>query len=436
MKLPPSDEGAGDHRKPTPRLRNTTDPQALDPDTFPHPPRRGERTPGTIENMRHLLKSYGIEVRYDVIAKKLRITGDLWPSGLSNADETSMAYIVSLAALNRYPRDSVETYVAAIGDERPLNPVKDWMRSKPWDGIDRLTDICASVHETEDYPTQLKEVLVSKWLLSAVAAALLDGRFRTRGVLTLQGAQGIGKTTWVASLVPEQLRSAFVKLDHQLDAHNKDSILGAVAHWMVEIGELEGSLRKEVARLKGVITRDTDKVRKPYAKTETEMPRRTVFVATVNDANFLMDDTGNSRWWTISARSVDADHGVDMQQLFAQLAVELEGGAEWWLDAAEEAMLNQQNRKHRSISVVEDLLLQAFDLDRVGQPDLPALTPRELLVHLGIDRPTNPQFKECAGVLRTFVGESKRIQGRDKWRIPFTRECEREWKPRGLDKFD
>ncbi len=256
-------------------------------------------------------------------------------------------------------------------------------------------------------------------------------------MLTLQGPQGSFKTTWCASLVPPEHRAAFVKLDHQLDAHNKDSILGAISHWIVEIGELEGSLRKEVARLKGVITRDTDKVRKPYGKTETEMPRRTVFVATVNDSNFLMDDTGNSRWWTISLRSIDPHHGTDLQQLYAQLAAQLETGAEWWLTSEEEALLERQNRGHRSISMVEDLLLAAFDLERVGEDGLTAMTPRELLVQLGVERPTNTQCKEAAGVLRNYVGAPKRIQGRDKWRIPFNRKSEPKWRPPDdFDKYD
>ncbi len=410
---------AGDSSRVSPRLRNSTDPQALDPDTFPHPPRKGEMTPATIENMRHLLAAYGVKVRYDVIAKKLRMGSELWSStALSSEDETAMTYIVSLAALNRYPRDPVERYVAAIGDERPYNPVKEWIKSVPWDGVDRLPEIYATLSEAEDYPTHLKEALLRKWLLSAVAAALLKAGFRTRGVLTLQGPQGIGKTTWVASLVPAHLRAAFIKLDHHLDAHDKDSILSATAHWICEIGELEGSLRKEVARLKGVITGSIDKVRRPYAKAPTEMPRSTVFAASVNDANFLMDDTGNSRWWTISLANVDEHHGVDMQQLFAQLAVQLEAGAEWWLTGEEEALLELQNRGHRSISMVEDLLLEAFDLERVGDDELRAMTPRELLVHLGIDRPTNAQCKECGGVLRNYVGDPRRIQGRDKWRIP------------------
>ena len=406
--------------QPPKQLLNSTEVRALDPDTFPHPPRQGDRVPGTIENMRFLIRSYEIDVFYDVIGKQLRIRSDRWSTtSLSNEDQTAMAYIVSLAVLNRYPRELVEPYVAAISDERPYNPVKDWILSEPWDSEDRLPAICQTIVEAEGYLPELKEVLIRKWLLSAVAAALLSKGFRSRGVLTLQGAQGTGKTTWVGALVPERLRASFIELDHHLDAHNKDSILSATAHWICEIGELEGSLRKEVARLKGVVTRDSDKVRKPYARTETEMPRRTVFAATVNDAKFLMDDTGNSRWWTIAVASVDPDHGIDMQQLFAQLAASLDGGAQWWLNTEEEAFLEQQNRAHRMITMVEDIVLQALDLNRTDGEIL-AWTPRELLVLVGIDHPTNTQCKECAGVLRNYVGEPKRIQGRDKWRVPLS----------------
>ncbi len=166
------------------------------------------------------------------------------------------------------------------------------------------------------------------------------------------------------------------------------------------------------------------------------MPRSTVFVATVNDANFLMDDTGNSRWWTISLADVEEEHGVDMQQLFAQLAVQLHAGAEWWLDVHEEALLELQNRGHRSVSMVEDLVLEALDLERVGEPGLHAMTPRELLSQLGIERPTNAQCKECGGVLRNYVGDPKRIQGRDKWRIPFNGKSEPRFKPADFDPFD
>lgn len=411
-----------------PQLRNSCEPKALEPDSFPHRS-AGGRLPGTIENVRHLLDGYGIAARYDLIRKKLIIAGPLWNSTPDNADNVAMTQIVSLACLNGLPRGDIESFVGAVAESSPVNPVAEWILSQAWDGVDRMPAIYATLITAEDFPWDLKHVLIRKWLLSAVAAALKPKGFRSRGVLTLQGPQSIGKTRWVSALVSDaELRDGVVKIDHHLDANNKDSILGACCHWIVEIGELESSMRKEVARLKGVLTRDSDKVRKPYARGESEMPRRTVFAATVNQANFLVDDTGNSRWWVIPVTKVDYLHGIDCQQLFSQLATDFENGGEWWLTAEEEAQLEEQNLPHRTISAIEDALLEAFDLKLKGQTGLPALTPREVLLFLGFDNPSNPQCRECAGTLRNYLDDPKRINGRDKWRIPFEAERLARWR--------
>ena len=85
----------------------------------------------------------------------------------------------------------------------------------------------------------------------------------------------------------------------------------------------------------------------------------------------------------------------------------------------EEQLLDQQNRHNRSISVIEDQLLRVLNLDQTGADGLKAYTALEVLEMIGVEKPTNPQTKECAGILRTYFGESKRIHGRHKWRVPF-----------------
>ena len=50
--------------------------------------------------------------------------------------------------------------------------------------------------------------------------------------------------------------------------------------------------------------------------------------------------------------------------------------------------------------------------------DLTLMTPTELLILIGVNNPTNAQAKECAGVLRELLGESKRINGYNKWYVP------------------
>lgn len=391
----------------------------LDPETFPNQP-ASERSqiPGTIANFQHLLVSYKVAASYNVIKKKIQIVVRGHKGSFDNHDNVLMTQISSLAALNGFPTSQIANLLVAVADRNLYNPVADWILSDPWDSVDRLPAFYATLVETADFSKSLKETLMYRWLLSPVAAALMPSGFRCRGALTLQGPQGIGKTTWIESLVPDKLlRAQVVLLNHHLDGSNKDSITTAVSHWIVEIGELDGSFKKDIARLKGFLTGDSDKVRRPYGRLDSEYPRRTVFCATVNDANFLVDPSGNSRWWTIPVTTIDYNHGIDMQQLFAQLAVDFERGAQWWLTRDEEQELEAHNRAHRVVSVVRERILNAIDLQPTANTVLPALSSIDLLQAIGVNSPTNQQCKEASGVLRELYGESKKIHGKMVWRV-------------------
>jgi len=293
----------------------------LDPSAFPNQPRSpGRPPPATIPNVQHVLTGYGISIRYDVIKKSLLVTMPGHHGSPDNFDSVALTQISSLALLNGMQMAPVQGIVEAIGDRNLFNPVSEWILGRPWDGVDRLPAFYDTLVEREGYPKALKETLIHRWLLSAVAAAFETSGFSCRGVLTLQGPQGIGKTKWASSLISDPtLSKQVIKLGHHLDAADKDSQLTAIAHWIVEIGELDGTLKRDIARLKGFLTGDQDKIRKPYGRAYSSFARRTVFCATVNDAKFLVDPTGNSRWWTIPVVNIKYTHDIDMQQLFAQL---------------------------------------------------------------------------------------------------------------------
>jgi putative DNA primase/helicase len=392
----------------------------ISPESFPHKPRPGSyNIPTTIPNVEHILHNYGVVVRYNVIKKKLIIHVPGSSGTPDNADNVMMSQILSLAVLNGMSTGLIPEFVVAIADQNPVNPVADWITGESWDGEDRLPAFYETLTTSEDYPSKLKQQLIFRWLVSAVAAALKPSGFKGRGVLTLQGAQPIGKTSWINALVPDEiLREQTIKLDHHLDAGNKDSILTATSHWIVEIGELDSSFKKDIARLKGFLTSDQDKIRKPYGRTNSEYPRKTVFCATVNDMNFLVDTTGNTRWWTIPVVKINYQHGIDMQQLFAQVAVDFKNGERWWLTQEEESSLEDFNKCHRAISAIQERIMSAIDLDRASDSNVKAMTPTALLMEIGIHQPTNTQCKEAAAVLRELFGDSKRINGQNKWRIP------------------
>ena len=395
--------------------------EPLDASRFPHkkPKKDGTHKPKcTIENVEYLLDAYGITVQYDVISKEtlIHIPG---VSGITeNSANTAVEYINSLASLNDMSIGQVPRYVSVIADRNPVNSVVNWISSKPWDGEDRLQPLCDTLVTREDFPGDFKMVLVRKWGISAVAAATLSSGFHARGILTFQGSQGIGKTSWFRSLVPEGLlRDKVILTGHHLDPSNKDSLTTAIKYWITELGEVDSSMKKEFARLKGTITQDKDTVRRPYARTNSEYPRRTVFCASVNEDNFLIDSTGNSRFWVIPVVEIDYQHNIDMQQVFAQLYDELKQVATWWLTPDEDRLLDELNQAHKSVSVIEERVLSILNDDLATEKGK-YMSASEVLQVAGFRSPTNPQARECGGVLRAKFGQPKKINGIMKWRVP------------------
>ena len=405
----------------TPSTFSLDRPAPLDPESFPDQPKPGKSgLPATLANVAHLLDRYGIVCRYDVVKKRQELLIPGLQSIPDNAENTAWTMLVNMTAINGIYSLHVERYVQAIANRNPHNPVAEWIRSTPWDGKDRLFAVINTLKTQPDYPPDLKRTLMHKWFRSAVAAIFTPSGFSARGVLVLQGPQAAGKTSWVRALISDPaLRESVLRLDHHLAGSSKDTVITAVTHWIVEIGELDSSFRKDIARLKGLITSDTDKVRLPYHRRDSEFPRRTVFCATVNGQHFLVDDTGNSRWWTLPITEVDYEHGIDMQQFWAQMYAEFQkGDAHWWLTSEEEAALERQNRGHRAVNTIRERLEAALDLDA---PDAKRKfhTATQAVQEIGIANPTNRQAQNSGQVLREHYGEPIKRSGVSGWLIAF-----------------
>jgi putative DNA primase/helicase len=390
----------------------------------------GKKSPlNTLSNTNHMLTSYGISVNYDVIAKDYVVFIPGFKACPDNYDNAAITTLCSLATLNNIYSGQFVYQVFAIASKFQVNPVMDMIKSVPWDGKDRLEALYATIKVKDEYPDDLKATLMRKWFLSCVAAASMPSGFSSRGVLTLQGPQSIGKTRWIASLITDKaLRSRLIKLDVHMDAGNKDSVLLAIRHWLVEIGELDSSFRKDVARLKGFLTNDKDKIRQPYDRKESNYQRRTVFCATVNASDFLIDSTGNTRFWTIPCIEIDYNHEINMQQIWAQLYqgfIENAEANQWWLTTMEEARLEYFNQAHRVVSAVTDILSAELDFD-ADQLEWQKSSASQLLKDVGIDKPSNAQCREAGAYLRERCGEPRKINGSMKWNVPPRKD---KWSP-------
>ena len=394
---------------------------ALPKESFPHQRlRKNCSLPGTFENFKHIMDSYGVHVGYDMIRKEMPITVPHLVTTIDNAKSATLSHVRSICALNDFPVTQISSNIVALGDLNAFNTVRRWIDRKKWDGVNRLPQFRATLTTTKEYPEDFKTVVMDKWMTSAVAAAY-DSGFRARGVLTLSGPQGIGKTTWVNSLVNNaELRKGVVLTGHSLDANSRDSKMTALTKWITELGEVEATLKNDLPAFKAFITNDMDVFRRPYAAEDSTMPRRTVFCASVNSQFFLKDPTGNSRFWTLRVEKVNYDHGLDMQQVFAQYKAEFydKDDASWWLTSDEEARLTVINREFETISPVQESLTTLIEQGREKGRECVFMSATQLLNAIGITNAKHAQVSEVHAVMTELVGPWRKTRGVKGWDVP------------------
>ena len=362
----------------------------------------------TRPNVERLLDNYSISAKYNEISKDVEVLVPGVSGGSDARDNCAVSEILSLAALNRLPMSNIEGYIKTIAVRNTYNPVRDFINQREWDGRSRFADLLNTISTPDDYSRDLLAMLVRRWLLSAVAAAYLEAGFWSKGVLVFQGEQSLGKTAWFKALLPPDNRN-LVKVGATIDPGNKDSVASAISHWLVELGELDATFRKaDIAKLKAFISQDRDDLRRPYDRLESKYQRRTVFFASVNPKHFLADDTGNVRWWTIPVTAVNYEHGIDTQQLWAEVLSWFEAGERWWLDRDEEAMLEVVNEQHGQTDPIEEMILARFDWNSDRLAAYIEMTATDVLLSIGQDRPTKSQATQCGNILRKLTGRDAR----------------------------
>jgi putative DNA primase/helicase len=253
----------------------------------------------------------------------------------------------------------VEPTINLIADNCAYNPVIRWIESKPWDQTIRLGALLASVKVGHNHG--FKDSFITKWLIMAVAALYEPNGIEAPGMLVFQGKQHRGKTLWFQSLFPDPI-DIYVKTGISFNPSNRDSCMTVITNWAVELGELDATFRKsDIAALKSFISDRSDVWRLSYAKREKRFARRTVLYASVNDEQFLSDATGNRRFWTVPIESCNEKHGIDMQQLWAEIMEMYKAGYGWKLSSSEVEAIEEVNKDFLAIEPVEDILGSRYD---------------------------------------------------------------------------
>jgi hypothetical protein len=386
---------------------------------WPDPPRgKSTKPPATLENFAYLSQVLGIKYSMDVMRGQEVVS----VPGMSVAEGTeansAVTYMLSAAVRAELPHALVPDFMSMLCAQNPYHPVHHWIESKPWDGVSRVQAWMDTITAKD---TKLKESMMRKWAISAIAGLYKPGGVSAHGVLTFLGPQGLGKTSWFLSLSPKEL--GFSKDGMILRPDLPDSVRQVTGYWLVELGELDATFRKsDIAALKAFITQSSDTYRLPYARKNTVNPRRTVFFASVNDDKFLSDNTGNRRYWTIECEAINYEHNIDMQQFWAEIKNLFEAGETWFLDANEASDLNVSNEQYLAIDPIIERVDAAFNWS--ADPSTWGwMTATQVCLAAGVGNPSRGDATRIAGYLKnTRDALRRKTDGSIKFRVPPTFE--------------
>lgn len=257
-----------------------------------------------IDTVSKELLDLGIAVRYNQLLKEIEVTGLPCYYSKENAANILPIFLRDHMKACEYEGATVlniEGCLNCIADRNRYNPIKEYLLSGDWDGVDRFPEIYRILGVT----TYRHQTYIKKWFIQCIALGLNDEDEKpvgAEGVLVLQGEQGLAKTSFFRIMTP--FPRWFVE-GAIIDMRDKDSQIKALRGWIAELGELDSTIKKEQSSLKAFVTSPEDRIRLPYARSETRSPRRTSFCGTVNPKEYLKDETGSRRFWTVPLQSVD-----------------------------------------------------------------------------------------------------------------------------------
>lgn len=363
------------------------------------------------DNLRTLLDLLNVNVRYNVITKQMEIIIPETRFSVDNAANASLAWITSRVKEVGMDCAYHREYLALLADKNQYNPILNWITVREWDGKTRLPDLYATIQSKNN---EAKEAFIFRWLVGAVALACSPNGVDSPGILVLQGNQGLGKTWWFRKLVPQDIIPNTIRADATINPHDKDSVNQAISYWLVELGELDATFRRaEIAALKSFLTRDHDIFRRPFMPSDSKFPRRTAFMASVNPVQYLTDETGNRRFWTVACTGIDSYHTIDMQQLWAEVYEKWRKGESHQLTIEEKLMVEDINRDHITSDPIAEMIAKEYKWES-EKIYWRWLTATEIAQELQLHRITKAELRTCAMVVRELNGgqEARKKEGR------------------------
>jgi hypothetical protein len=202
--------------------------------------------------------------------------------------------------------ENIRQALEAACEANQFDPICDYLAELRWDGRPRLEGWLTTYCGAENTP--LNCAFGRKTLIAAVRRARQPG-CKFDHMLVLEGPQRAGKSSVCKILAGGADNFSDLPILHENSQKQQEQLAG---RWFYEIAELVGMRRTDVETLKGFLSRTNDRGRVAYGRFVKDQLRRGIFIGTTNDAEYLRDPSGGSRFWPVKVGVVSA---IDLDAL-------------------------------------------------------------------------------------------------------------------------
>ena len=236
------------------------------------------------------------------------------------------------------------------------HPFHLYMSELPdWDGTDRVTPLLARV---SDDALWMKG---GRYWLRALTAQWM-GMERTHAntlvPVLVSSEQGLGKSTFCRSLLPDSLRAYY--LDNLNLSPGSSPEKKLVRTGLINLDEFDKISEKRQPDLKNLLQMMSVPGYRGKRLGYVTEPRLASFIATTNSRQILSDPTGSRRFLCVEVTDMIPNEAIEHKQLNAQLKQEVLDGERDYLNKEEEKEVQRRNKAYYRHSPLEDVFHACF----------------------------------------------------------------------------
>lgn len=268
----------------------------------------------------------------------------------SDTDSAELIKYLEIDYGLRLSQERLATMIRTESEKNAFHPVKNFIEAVKWDGVKRIDDLFIDYLGADD--THYTRQVTRKWLIAAVARIYEPG-CKFDNMIVLHGTQGIGKSSIARKLGGRWFNESIQHF------RGNDAVISIQGSWIAEIAELSAMSKSSIDEIKAFLSTTVDKIRKPYDRYTSTLPRSSVFIGTTNDDEFLKDRTGNRRFWPVGTSKDKATRNVfteltdkEISQVWAEAKRAYDNGESLLLDEEAEKEAVKIQEQH----TVEDSL--------------------------------------------------------------------------------